>query len=367
MLVRMKAVSFLCFLLIAGAAGLSAQSDDSDAICKEYLQTPLPAEAQNLPAPEAWPDCDSYKAYSGLGRKVDYEAARKCAWRERLAQNAELEPRYTVGSVFGGSAMLTVLYANGEGVERNLPLAERFACEAGGAQAEIAIRLKDLASRVTPQTKGARFDFCDDITSGFMEGFCAAYSSELSDQKRGGELKAMSERMTEIQRQAFDDLLRAENAYARAHGSGEIDTSGTARAMYETDAEDSLLADFSAAMRQFEQGKSLPVGTAAEFQNADAKLNAAYKSVMSNASTHKQEYGAVQPEGIRDAERAWLHYRDLFVAFAQLRYPKVPKDAWLTLLTRDRTAVLDGSFCDMDAVEGKCAWQGDTWKPSPLP
>ncbi|HEY2859191.1 MAG TPA: lysozyme inhibitor LprI family protein [Terracidiphilus sp.] len=357
----------ILILLVLRAALLTAQDDEKDARCKQYLQTPLPTEAQAVVQPKAWPNCDSYKSYSGLGRKVDYDAARQCAWQERLATQAELEPRYTVGSIFGGSAMLTALYANGEGVKANLALAARFACEAGGAPAEIGIRLDHLESRGKPGPEKAKFDFCDDITSGFMEGFCAGYSSEIGDQTRESAIKELLARMPKGLRQGFDDLVRAEQAYSRAHGSGEIDSSGTARAMYAIDAEDTLREDFVAALKLFEQGKGFPQGTDGEYRAVDAKLNSTYRSVLSNAEARKSDYGAVQPEQIRVAERAWLRYRDLFVAFALLRYPTVPKGAWLTLLTQDRTSILDGSFCDMDETEGKCAWQGDTWKPSPLP
>jgi hypothetical protein len=88
---------------------------------------------------------------------------------------------------------------------------------------------------------------------------------------------------------------------------------------------------------------------------------------MSSAETSKNDYGAIQPEGIRNAERSWLRYRDAFVAFGRARYPGIPSEAWLTLLTNDRASVLDGSFCDMDAVEPPCTLSGDPWKPSPLP
>lgn len=263
--------------------------------------------------------------------------------------------------------MLTVLYANGEGVKQNLPLAERFACEAGGAPAEISIRLEDLESREKPTTNRTEFDFCNDITSGFMEGFCAAYGSELADQKRADHILGLSTSMGDDQRRAFDQLVEAEKTYARAHADGEIDTSGTARAMYQIDAEDSLRDDFIAALQSFAEKKDLPRGSAADYRESDDQLNAVYRSTIAEAEIHKTEYGAVQPEGIRNAERAWLHYRDLFVKFAHLQYANVPEDAWLTLSTRDRIAVLDGSFCDMDSVEGKCAPQGDRWKPSPLP
>jgi len=261
--------------------------------------------------------------------------------------------------------MLTVLYANGEGIGRSIPLASRFACEAGGAPAEIALRLKHLDSLNADAGRTA-FGFCDDITSGFMEGFCAAYDSEIEDQDRTAFLDSFAASSAEPQRTAFASLREREEAYARAHGRGEVDLSGTARAMFQIDAEDSLRDDFIAALKLFETGK-YPDASKAQYEEADARLNFAYRKALSDAEEHKGDYGAVQAEGIRDSERAWLRYRDAWVEFARLRYPSVAAEAWLVLLTNDRASVLDGSFCDIDAMEGPCAQNSDAWKPSPLP
>jgi uncharacterized protein YecT (DUF1311 family) len=371
MLLRMSKALFLTLLALASANNLPAQladaSADTQAKCAQYLKTPLPREAPTVAQPKKWPDCNSYKLYSGIGAKVDYVAARKCAWSERLAVRNGIEPRYSDASVFGGSAMLAVLYANGEAVERNIPLALRLACEAEGAPAEISYRLQHLESlyRAVPSS-GAKFTFCDDITSGFMEGFCAGLASEKADQDRSKPLNALSAGMSPIQKGAFIQLLKEEEAYARAHAAGEIDLAGTARAMFQIDAEQTLRGDFLAALQSFEASK-YPEGSAKTYQETDALLNSAYRKAISNAEEHMKEYGAVQPNGIRDAERAWLRYRDAWVAFARLRYPDVSQEAWLILLTRDRTSILNGSFCDMDAVEEPCVQKGDTWKPTPLP
>jgi uncharacterized protein YecT (DUF1311 family) len=364
-----KLLAILLTVLLT--APLAAQLDDADAAtqtqCKEYMKTALPAEAAAVPEPKVWPECDSVKFYAGIGTKIDYEAARRCAWSERLATEAGLEPRYSTGSVFGGSAMLSVLYANGEGIARNVPLAARFACEAGGAPAEIALRIRHLESlSANSPAPGSTFGFCDDITSGFMEGFCAAYDSEIEDQKRAASLDALVSHFTSDQRTAFSTLRKLEEAYADAHARGEIDLSGTARAMYQIDAEDTLHDDFLVALQSFEMG-NLPKSTASAAHEADIRLNAAYGKVMEDAEIHKADYGAVQPEGIRNAERAWLKYRDAWLAFAKLRYPDVVSESWLALLTNDRTSILDGSFCDKDAVEEPCVRKGDIWKPGPLP
>lgn len=358
-------------LLFACSASALAQLKDADdatqAKCKQYLQIPLPSEAAAVPIPKQWPECNSYKLYSGIGTKVDYAAARQCAWSERLAQQAGLEPQYSVASVFGGSAMLAVLYTNGDGTPRDLHLAGRFVCEAEGAPKEIEIRLEHIESlHDDKKSSESIFEFCDDMTSGFMEGFCAAYGSEIQDQRREDSIKSITSQFTSAQLVAFNSLLKSEQSYAHAHAAGEIDTSGTARAMYQINAEDTLREDFTEALRTFEAGK-YPKGSARDFQDADARLNSEYRKAMSDAEQHKADYGAVRPEGIRNAQRAWLKYRDSWVAFARLRYPTVSDQAWLVLLTNDRTSVLDGSFCDMDDVEGPCAPQGDTWKPSPLP
>ncbi len=168
-----------------GIPQLELASSSTQASCNKYLKTPLPAEAAVVSKPTQWPNCTSYTSYSGIGTTVDFQAARKCAWSERLATQADLKPRSTVASVFGGSAMLSQLYANGEGVEKNLPLALRFVCEAGGAPAEIDGRVVDLEGKLLQgDTTRTKFNFCDDITSGFMMGLCAAYGSEIAEQKK---------------------------------------------------------------------------------------------------------------------------------------------------------------------------------------
>ena len=374
MLGRMKSNAGFAILLILCATPLFGQLEDADAAtqskCREYFKTSLPPESAQAAKPEKWPECYSYKSYSGLGTEVDYNAARKCAWQERLANQADLEPKYTLASVFGGSAMLATLYANGEGVERNIPLALRFACEEGWAPAEFSARIEHLESMQGSTGEGAgKFSYCDDITSGAMEGYCAAYFRELADKDRTKTLSTISGRFTQAQRDAFSALVQAEQAYALAHGNGEIDLSGTARAMYQIDAGQTLRDDFLAAVQSFESGR-YPSGSPATFAAADARLNQAYEKAVAYTEAHKSDYRAVQLEGIRDAERAWLKYRDAWVAFAKLRYPAVPAEAWLTLLSQDRTSILDGSFCDMDAIangDERCARQGDTYKPRPLP
>jgi uncharacterized protein YecT (DUF1311 family) len=52
--------------------------------------------------------------------------------------------------------------------------------------------------------------------------------------------------------------------------------------------------------------------------------------------------GTLDREAARAAQRAWLGYRDAFVAFAAAKYPGVSRDSMAAWLTRQRTRMLLG-------------------------
>ena len=365
----MRKFCYLFLLLAIWAAPSFAQLEYADAKtkaeCAQYAQTPLPAEATLVSAPTKWPDCDSNKLYFGIGTQVDLDAARNCAWQERSAAKAGLSPRESGDTILRGAAMLTVLYANGDGLEQNIPLAVRFACEAGGAPAEISGRVEHLESLAKePAAANKKFGFCDDITSGMMDAVCEGSAAELADQHRSDAFNSLSANWPEPQRSAFAILEQAQQAYAQSHG-GEIDAQGTSRAAQLIRAQQSLRDSFLSAIKTFENG-SLPNHTFAEAKQEDAALNEAYRKAINDAEAAKSKYGSVKPENIQAAERAWLTYRDAWISFAKLRYPTVSTDSWLALLTKDRIATLQGGPCETDPDYSQCERQ-DTHAPRPLP
>ncbi len=356
MLLLMKKKLIVTLLAVALAAPLTAQTGDAASHtnddCNQYLATPLPAEALSNAAPKAWPDCDSYKSYNGLGRKVDYAAARQCAWSERLAQQANLKPRYTVASIFGGSEMLTVLYANGEGVEQNKPLALRFACESGlEDQGRDAI----LALPDQPHVTGKKFVYCDEAFTTFEMNFCAAYQDEITAQNRHNRLDALSSHWPQADKDAFAALEKASEGYVEAHGSGEVYMGGTIRNLRANGVEERQRDNFLAAIQKFESGH-LPAGTEADYKKADADLNVTYKNVLDLAAKQNfaEDDGDIRPEGIQKAERAWLKYRDAWVTFAKLHYPQTSSSAWFNLLTRNRYWSLRMTMCDVGWNDAAC-------------
>src|SRR5438132_323567 len=118
-------IAVVGLLLLAPAA----RAEDAVDVCKQVEKTPFPegdkpTEKEKL----SLGDCDTEALYYGIGLKADPVAARKCAFTQL---GGDLD------TVFGGTAILMVIYANGKGVKQNFDLAIELACQIGGAPAEI--------------------------------------------------------------------------------------------------------------------------------------------------------------------------------------------------------------------------------------
>ena len=105
-------------------------------------------------------DCDPSSFYYGIGRKQDFVFARKCAFSREDDQT------------------LTMIYANGKGVPRNIDLALSFVCDSSNdmAYAEFEGRIAHLL-RMKEEANPQDYNTCDDITSGRSEGICAVLAA----------------------------------------------------------------------------------------------------------------------------------------------------------------------------------------------
>ncbi|TWI64488.1 uncharacterized protein YecT (DUF1311 family) [Pseudoduganella lurida] len=264
----------------------------------------------------------SYYEQLRRGATADWQGVRACAEKEK------------------NDAVLMMLYANGLGVGRDLDRAIAHACRVDGAAMETKYRVEHLlAMKAGKDSK--RFDLCDDITSGYMGGFCARITEEAHGRQRDTRYATIEKALTAAQRPSYDRLRKATTAFAKHVGNDETDLSGTARAAFAIEAtaavEDQLLDD----LRTADKGE-LP--KAVDVARADAALNAAYRKLMALPANEKGEVGdgTVTKDGIRATQRSWIAYRDAWVAFARLRYPSVPAAAWQTRLTDRRTDELKG-------------------------
>ncbi len=322
----MTARSLFLALLIPFAS--SAQDEEAAPGCNRFVEHPLPADAvPDAAAGKRLAGCDSV----ALLDAGEFAQARQCAYLERQAGDE---------TVFGGSATLLTLYANGQGVERDFDLARRFACEAGGAPAEVEGRLEHLQAMQDSGDEDGRFDFCDDITSGYMTGFCADRDARKSAAARDEKWQALLATWSAADRAAWARLQTAAQAFFEARVEGEVDTSGTARGAFIVGEREALAEQLFDNVAAFERGE-LPDGTTDDLQAADAQLNTSYAVARKAAAPDNADdifgpLGSISPDGIRDAERAWIKYRDAWVVFGAQRYPDVAAEAWLTYFTRER-------------------------------
>ncbi len=327
----------LLLLLLAGSWPALGQAQDQRE-CADFADVTIPAADQ--------PTANDRRRLAGCVSESFYYAeksgqselrdARLCAFLERETE----EP-----PVFGGPAVLMMVYANGRGVPANLDLARRFACEVSGASAELDGRLKHLAAMAAgKEGSGTPFDLCDDITSGYMAGFCAKREAEALRAQRELEITKLISGWPPAKREALAALRLVANEYFDTVVSNEVDLSGTARAAMQVDAQETLEQEFFEFLQGLEAGR-YPQGDAAALARADAELNRVYAKVMKAAKPENREsdwsfYGTVQGEGIRKTERSWLRYRDAWARFGKASYPKVAPEAWLLWQTNERIAQL---------------------------
>ena len=348
----------LLLITLVAAPFLSAQSRE---VCSRYKNIPLPLEATGSSVPEVSPSCDSYKSYAGIGRDPDYAAAFACAWKERAAQAAQLpqNPGSNLSWVVGGSLILSDLYANGRGTPQNIPLAIHFACE--GKEAFVSDAFTDLESRVDHPKATKPFDLCDYAGNTFEMNFCASYGYERSNAAHDREADALARNWPAGHKTKFVAARKAYGTYVETVQRDETYMGGTIRDLRALSAAEALQEDFAAALKRFESGK-LPHASAIDYKIQDADLNRVFQEALSSAkrtiasdktdSLPSEE--EIQPAGIRKTERAWLAYRDAWVAFATLHYLGTTREAWLDELTRSRVHRLLLLACDGEPNEKLC-------------
>jgi uncharacterized protein YecT (DUF1311 family) len=345
---RMRYLAAALLLVVGGAAAFAGGQDfdwgedsseftsgfdESKAICRSVRnREPPAADRPDARTAAALQGCDSEALYYGIGMKADPVKARQCAFLERSAQDV---------AAMGGDVILMTIYANGVGAKRDLDVATRLACRIDGAPLEVDGRVRDLAALKAKGWTGTDFHFCNYATSGLVTGYCAAHQARIDGAKRAAALAALTGGWSQAERAAFAKMQQAHAAYVAAHGDGEVDLSGTARAAMQIEAEEKAEDALLDTLRRL-SGGTAPRYTTAQYRAADARLNAAYRKRMAEIAARGTDYGpgAVTREGVRDAQRAWLRYRDAFLAFAKIKFAAMPPDSLAAWLTDQRTDML---------------------------
>jgi uncharacterized protein YecT (DUF1311 family) len=346
--------------------------------CGVAMQTPLPADMVGMPVPVTWPGCDSYAVYA----TKDYAKARSCAVQERAAVLAHVlggswvpqapgddgyNPQPT-----GGLIVLAEMYANGEGVVRNAKLSERFVCEAVDTGEIYDVDAKNDPEQVKnvlavlgtiehSTATSAALDFCPAQFAGDgIPGtlYCEEQAEEAHAEMHAGGIQAgidnaqadadeadaaiepVKAKFSAGQRAAYDRAAAAMQHFIDVQVTGDTLFMGGygSGGLYPNEEHAAFENSVVAAVNS---PPAAPTETAVTA--ADAQLNAVYRKLIAAAamdSGDDHRYDGMTEEKLRVEQRAWLAYRDAFVALGRALHPSVPASAWLLQATAARTSDL---------------------------
>ncbi len=325
----MRTSIFLCLAAAALPLALFAQSGVTDPetlkVCSELKETPFPApDRPSAQEAKELAGCKSEDLYFGFPGQPDFEKALKCAYVEMDGGNTH-QP-------FGGKTILMMLYANGRGVARNYDLAIKLACEIPGAPGDVAGTVHELLRYKESKWQGNNFSICDHSGGRYMYGQCALLDYRFEHADREKKLDEMAAKLTPAETKAFEGLRRAAAAFFKIQAAKGQDLTGTFEIQEVGFQERTMLA----SLEQFEQG-DLPKFAPVDAAKADAEMKEKYEQCLTRKFGPNR---TVTAEGIKEAQQAWLPYRDAWVKFGTTKYPKVSATAWRTWITQQRTAVL---------------------------
>jgi uncharacterized protein YecT (DUF1311 family) len=389
----------ISFLLCAGfaEAQLSKADPAVQQACAAVMKTPLPTDMVRLPVPVKWPGCDSYAVYA----TKDYAKARSCAVQERAAVLAHVlggswVPRDASGDPSdaqhdpqptGGLIVLAEMYANGEGVARSPKLVERFVCEAAETgeidgvendpeQAKNLLAVLGTIEHATANSAALNFcpaTFARDGIPGTL--YCEEqWDEERAEMHAGGiqegidnaqadaddadaAIEPVLKKFSAGQRAAYDRAAAAMQHFINVQVTGDALFMGGygSGGLYPNEEHAAFENGVVAAVNS---PPSAP--TDAAVTAADAELNAVYCKLIAAAaldSGDDHRYDAITEEKLRVEQRAWLAYRDAFVALGRALHPSVPASAWLLQATAARASALQQVY----EIDGK-AWIADAKK-----
>ncbi|HEX7831632.1 MAG TPA: lysozyme inhibitor LprI family protein [Thermoanaerobaculia bacterium] len=235
-------------------------------------------------------------------------------------------------------------FANGEGVNRDYDVAEYFLC---AAEERIApAEFEGMFEHVQQMRDGvtdANLHFCDHVTSGYGASYCANLRYEELMPELDAKLDAARKRVAP--KSQFDALKKAADAYVDAETEriGEQSRGGTGYAAFTLEAEMNAKNTFVEAVEQW-TSKRAPIASTADAKRADDALNANYRSAQDDIEAMGEEFVSWKTY-LRDAQRAWIAYRDAFATFYVAQWRGQAADDVLrreivAQLTRERAAEL---------------------------
>ena len=277
--------------------------------CAEANKTPFaPNDRPSLEVAKTLAKCSSMDFHYGINKPDDLVEARKCAYLE-MDEKEEM--------FFGGFSMLMMIYANGEGVDRNLDHALKFACSSdNGSYVDRIVLLKKES------WNGDNFSICDQ-TDRWGVIHCADLDETLNEIERKVKISNFIQTWNQKDREAFKLLEKAFQSFVTDRQNNEVDCSKTGFANFTIEESATLKDDFHSDLERIEN--TLPQYSQKQFNTVDSKLNKTYKEIQNDTDFY---HGTVSRDGIKKSQRAWLKYRDAWLNFGKIQHPNVSAESW---------------------------------------
>ena len=313
------------------AAHLFAQ-DTQDALCTSVQKISVPAAMP--PADSTRLGCNFLDLYYKAGA-LNLGRARYCALQTRTEKNMADrntdDPGDNVDNLMA-NAVLAMIYANGKGVAPDLRLAEHFACQMIDWSTDGSSVAREFEEARTHGAQIVDYDICRTPLERQSNYVCITRNQEVVAREIVRTQRRFDTGSPQLHA-SFKRLLAARDTYLSAHDAEEPNgNTGSVQAALQ----DGIDIDraWIKSLNDLAAGK-LPHYTAADFRSADASLNMAYRQAIPNtAGCEKSDIQiCLTTDALRQIERAWIAYRDAWVAYAALRWPAVSADSWKTWLT----------------------------------
>jgi hypothetical protein len=323
---------------------------------------PLPKEARTEPLPPGFPPrasaCDPIGLYYSHS-PGHFEKARYCVLADLGLIRDTVDPakiRSAQYAASGGATdpenidemsglVLAMLYGNGEGVARNLPLTRQLICQYSGGVAsnEPAQYLKDFDQLVRT---GGHLNVCADH-GGYFGRRANYVCLGLEEESRAAEIHRLeaavaAEGDSQVQA-SFAALRSAWQALHKAYWNMDTDLcDGGTGCGPSAEGDDLTMTVFwRDALKNIQEGKAPASDTnVSTFAQLDRNLNIKYKQTLDEAQFCHPEHCTTE---VRNADRAWLKYREAWVRYGTLRWPVLPADQWRAWQTAEWTSVLSGN------------------------
>jgi hypothetical protein len=293
--------------------------------CAAVEQVEPPAADRPTAAEEkALASCASVDLYYGLGAPADPVKARKCAYAE---MDRGARPGLT------GKAILSMIYANGKGVERNYDFAIKTACTIGDSPGDGAGRVYQLLRMKKENSSGeTRYSVCEHSSGRNLYEQCAILGARFDKVDRDEKLEKFIAAWSARDKKAFHAFWEEEERFARVEANNAVDLGGT----FEIQEEVFVINNMVEALEKLEKGE-LPKHSAEEAHSAQAAEAAAFEKTQTGPTS---EWGTATRAGVKTSEEEWRRYRAAWLAFSKQKYPGVSEDSWKTWLDQERVDML---------------------------